>query len=53
MKQWKLALTPLLIAVAITPFTSLSVGALAPILAIISIIAARIMYKKGWVTHTL
>lgn len=53
MKQWKLAVTPLLIAVAITPFTTLSIGALAPILAVISIVAARIMYKKGWVTHTL
>lgn len=53
MKQWKLAVTPLVIAVAITPFTTLSIGALAPILAIISIVAARIMYKKGWVTHTL
>ncbi len=49
-KQWKLAVVPLLTAVLITIFFPLPVGALIPILAVISIGAARVMYKKGWIS---
>ncbi len=50
-KQWKLALAPLIVAVAVTPFIEVNVAALVPFLAIISIAAARVMYNKGWLTE--
>lgn len=51
-KNWKLALAPLLFMLALflaIPSLGESVGALVPVGIIVALIAARIMYKKGWV----
>lgn len=51
-KNWKLAIVPLIFMVALflaIPSLAGSVGVLVPVGVIIALVAARIMYKKGWV----
>ncbi len=51
-KNWKLAITPLIFMVILflcVPSLASSVGVLVPVGVVIALIAARIMYKKGWV----
>ncbi len=51
-KNWKLAITPLIFMVVLflcVPSLAGSVGVLVPVGVIVALIAARIMYKKGWV----
>ncbi len=51
-KNWKLAITPLLCMITLfllVPSLASSVGVLVPVGVIITLTAARIMYKKGWV----
>ncbi len=51
-KNWKLAITPLIFMVVLflcVPSLAGSVGVLVPVGVVIALIAARIMYKKGWV----
>lgn len=51
-KNWKLAITPLIFMVALfllVPSLAGSVGVLVPVGVMIALVAARIMYKKGWV----
>ncbi|MBQ7833578.1 MAG: hypothetical protein IJ336_08390 [Lachnospiraceae bacterium] len=51
-KNWKLAITPLIFMVILflcVPSLASSVGVLVPVGVIIALVAARIMYKKGWV----
>ena len=50
--NWKLALAPLLFMLALflaIPSLGESVGALVPVGIIVALIAARIMYKTGWI----
>ena len=51
-KNWKLAITPLLFMITLfllVPSLAGSVGVLVPVGVIITLTAARVMYKKGWV----
>ncbi|MBE5886352.1 MAG: hypothetical protein E7284_08140 [Lachnospiraceae bacterium] len=51
-KNWKLAITPLIFMVVLflcVPSLAGSVGVLVPVGVVIALVAARIMYKKGWV----
>lgn len=48
-KQWKLAVIPLIFAIILTTIFKLNVAILIIICAPISIIGARILYKRGWV----
>ena len=51
-KNWKLAISPLIFMVLLflaVPSLAGSVGVLVPVGVLISLAAARIMYKKGWV----
>lgn len=51
-KNWKLAITPLIFMVVLflcVPSLAGLVGVLVPVGVVIALIAARIMYKKGWV----
>ncbi len=51
-KNWKLAITPLVFMVILflaVPSLAGSVGILVPVGVIIALIAARILYKKGWI----
>lgn len=51
-KNWKLSITPLVFMVALflaVPSLAGSVGVLVPVGVLITLGAARIMYKKGWV----
>ena len=51
-KNWKLSLTPLIFMIALflmVPSLAGSVGVLVPVGALISLAAARIMYKKNWI----
>ena len=51
-KNWKLAITPLIFMVVLflcVPSLAGSVGVLVPVGVVIALIAARIMYKTGWV----
>lgn len=51
-KNWKLAITPLIFMITLfllVPSLAGSVGVLVPVGIIITLAAARIMYKKGWV----
>lgn len=51
-KNWKLAISPLIFMVVLflcVPSLASSVGVLVPVGVMIALIAARIMYKKGWV----
>ena len=51
-KNWKLSLTPLFFMIVLfllVPSLSSSVGILVPVGALISLAAARIMYKKNWI----
>ncbi len=48
LKQWKLAVAPLALAVMLSLFSPLPIGALIPILALSSIAVARLMYNRGW-----
>ena len=51
-KNWKLAITPLLFMITLfllVPSLASSVGVLVPVGVIITLTAARVMYKKGWV----
>lgn len=51
-KNWKLAITPLIFMVILflcVPSLASSVGVLVPVGVVIALVAARIMYKKGWV----
>ena len=51
-KNWKLAITPLLFMITLfllVPSLASSVGVLVPVGVIITLTAARIMYKKGWI----
>lgn len=53
-KQWKLAIVPIVcvaIAFNVFPFLIDFAGALIPIMGVISIIAARIMYNKKFITQ--
>jgi len=50
-KNWKIAITPLVFMVAIflaVPSLAGSVGVLVPVGVLITLGAARVMYKKGW-----
>lgn len=52
-KNWKLAVTPLVFMVALflaVPSLAGSVGVLVPVGVLITLGAARFMYKKGWVS---
>lgn len=49
LKEWKLAVTPLLVTVIISLFVEVEPGGLIPICGIVSVLAARFMYKKGWI----
>lgn len=51
-KNWKLSIAPLVFMVTLfllVPSLASSVGVLVPVGALISLGAARIMYKKGWI----
>lgn len=48
MKQWKLAVIPLIFAVILAAFFDMNVAVLIIICAPVSIIGARVLYKKGW-----
>lgn len=51
-KNWKLSITPLVfmtVLFLLVPSLASSVGVLVPVGALISLAAARIMYKKNWV----
>lgn len=48
-KQWKLAIIPLVFAIILSTFLDLNVAVLIILSAPISIIGARILYKKGWI----
>ncbi|MBQ8752819.1 MAG: hypothetical protein IJZ13_06920 [Clostridia bacterium] len=51
-KNWKLAMAPLIFMVVLftlVPSLAGSVGVLVPVGVVIALIAARVMYKKGWV----
>ncbi len=51
-KNWKLAITPLVFMVILfmaVPSLAGSVGVLVPVGVLVALLAARIMYKKGWV----
>ena len=51
-KNWKLAVVPLIFMVALflaVPALAGSVGVLVPVGVIIALIAARVLYKKGWI----
>ena len=51
-KNWKLSLAPLIFMVTLfllVPSLAGSVGVLVPVGALISLVAARIMYKKNWI----
>ena len=51
-KNWKLSIAPIVFMVAlflIVPGLAGSVGVLVPVGVIITLIAGRIMYKKGWI----
>lgn len=51
-KNWKLSVTPLVFMVALflaVPSLASSVGVLVPVGVLITLGAARIMYKKGWI----
>ncbi len=51
-KNWKLAVAPLIFMVILflaVPSLAGSVGVLVPVGVIIALIAARVMYKKGWI----
>ncbi len=51
-KNWKLSIAPIVFMVAlflIVPSLAGSVGVLVPVGVIITLVAGRIMYKKGWV----
>ena len=51
-KNWKLSIAPIVFMVAlflIVPSLAGSVGVLVPVGVIITLIAGRIMYKKGWI----
>ena len=50
-RNWKIAVTPvifMLVLFLIVPSLATAVGVLVPVGAIVAILAARIMYKKGW-----
>ncbi len=47
LKSWKLAITPLVITIAVFLVADVPTSAMIPINALLSIIAARILYKKG------
>ena len=49
-KNWKIAIVPMVVMLAIfifTPLTSSEVGIMAPVGVILTVIVSRIMYKKG------
>ncbi len=48
MRNWKLSVTPIVLVVLIFAFTDVPTSAMIPISALISVLAARVMYKKGW-----
>lgn len=51
-KNWKLSIAPIVFMVAlflIVPSLAGSVGVLVPVGVIITLVAGRIMYKKGWI----
>ena len=51
-KNWKLAVAPLLFMIILflaVPSLASSVGVLVPVGVLIALLAARVMYKKGWV----
>lgn len=53
LKQWKLALVPILVIILIfliVPIPSGVEGVLIPIMGVISVISARLMYKRGFIT---
>ena len=50
-KNWKLSIAPLVFMIVLflaVPSLAGSVGVLVPVGVIIALIAARILYKKGW-----
>lgn len=52
MKQWKLAVVPVLVSVLafkFLPIPSSAAGILIPFMGVISALSARAMYKKGWI----
>lgn len=50
-KQWRLAVVPLTAAIILSATVKLPVAVLIPVCGLISIAAARLMYKKGWVKN--
>lgn len=49
LKEWKLAVTPLLVTIIISLFVEVEPGVLIPICGLVSVLAARFMYKKEWI----
>lgn len=49
-KQWKISIVPLTISIVLSFIFNINVSILMPIAAIFSVLAARLMYKKGFVT---
>lgn len=52
MKQWQLAIVPLVLTVLIYTVFSIPAGTegvLIPVMGLISVLSARLMYKKGWI----
>lgn len=48
-KQWKLAVAPLAVAVIVSAVAPVPSAVLIPVCGLVSLGAARFMYKKGWV----
>ena len=48
MKKWKLAVTPIVITLIVFYIADVPTSAMIPVNALMSILAARLMYKKGW-----
>ncbi|MBN1501728.1 MAG: hypothetical protein JW982_16330 [Spirochaetes bacterium] len=52
LKQWELAVTPLFIVILLFIFLPVpygTEGALIPVIGLLSVISARIFYKRGWI----
>lgn len=53
LKQWKLAVVPIVIVVllfVLLPIPQDAIGVLIPVMGLISVMTAKLIYKKGWLT---
>ena len=48
MKNWKLSVTPIVITLIVFSLADVPTSAMIPINALMSILAARLLYKRGW-----